>query len=88
MPKNIAGRKVRLFRCQIPPLITSKILNAHIPKDHGWEAEVDSTSTGIWVKTQEGKEHFVPFTNIQHAEFYPEETEEAKKPIKARSQAV
>jgi hypothetical protein len=69
--KSIAGRKVRLFRCQIPPLIGPKILNAHIPKDLGWEAEVDATTTGVVITLANGTEHFVPFTNIQNTELYP-----------------
>lgn len=85
--KSIAGRKVRLFRCQIPPLIGPKILNAHVPKDMGWEAEIDASSTGVLVKMQTGIEHFVPFTNIQNTELYPEE-EVIDKRLKVKSQAV
>lgn len=73
MARSMAGRRVRLFRCQIPPLIGPKILNAHVPKDMGWEAEIDAHVQGIWLITKDGKEHFVPFDNIQSTELYPEE---------------
>lgn len=90
MAKSIAGRKVRLFRCQIPPLIGPKILNAHVPKDMGWEAEIDQSVTGVLVKLANGIEHFVPFTNIQNTELYPEEPVEIeiKRTRQAKSLAV
>lgn len=89
MAKSVAGRKVRLFRCQIPPLIGPKILNAHVPKDMGWEAEVDANVKGVIILLKNGVEHFVPFDNIQSTELYPEEVVEVKAPIKLKkSEAV
>lgn len=73
MAKSMAGRKVRMFRCQIPPQLTQRVQQAHIPQSMGMEAEVDQDVMGVWVKTKEGNEHFIPFTNIQSMELYPEE---------------
>lgn len=90
MAKSVSGRRVRMFRCQIPPLIGPKILNAHVPADMGWEAEINAEGTGIVVKTKEGKEYFVFGANIQNSELYPEEVvvEPVKRLRQVKSEAV
>lgn len=92
MARTIAGRKVRMFRCHIAPLIpgTQKVLNAFMPKDLGWQAEIVDETSGVVVTNQYGADFFVPFTNIQTLELYPEEAEaiELKKPGRPKSQAV
>lgn len=84
MAKSIAGRKVRMFRCERPPLIGGKTLQAHMCETLGWEAEVNEEGTGLIVTTQYGATHFVAFTNIQNTEFYPEAPEASITPLKPR----
>ena len=79
---KISGLCVRLFRCQIDPMIGAKARLAHVPEDNGWSAWVNDTETGVVVDTKKeihGRKilDFVPFTNIQSAQFY--KPEEAKK---------
>lgn len=76
MSKKIAGRKVRMFRCERPPLIGGKTLQAHMVKDLGWDAEVNEEATGLIITTGYGSQHFVAFTNIQNTEFFPDEPKE------------
>ena len=73
MSRKLAGRKVRMFRCERPPLIGGKTLQAHMVKDLGWEAVVNEEATGLFITTQYGAEHFVAFTNIQNTELFPED---------------
>ncbi len=85
---KIGGLRCRLFRCQIDPMIGPKSRLAHIPEDNGWEAWVNDNETGIIVDTKKkyGKDggekvevfDFVPFTNIQAAQFFKPEAK-AKK---------
>lgn len=82
-----------MFRCQIAPLIGPKVLNAYVPKDMGWEAEINSEATGVVVTTKENKEFFIFGSNIQNTELYPEEQVLAFDPPKrlgrpAKSEAV
>lgn len=93
MANSIRGRKVAMFRCQIPPQLTQKIQQAHV----GMDAVVDDTCTGVFVKVPNDKgfdEHFVPFTNIQSIRLHPEDYQEEKFLEKkgpgrpAKSQAV
>lgn len=72
MAQSIAGRKVRMFRCERPPLIGGKTLQAHDVVKLGWDAEVNLEATGLIVTTNYGAKHFVAFTNIQNTEFAPE----------------
>lgn len=84
---KIGGLVVRLFRCQIDPMIGPKSRLAHVPEDNGWDAWVNEQETGIIVDTKKaitvaGKKievlDFVPFTNIQAAQFFKPEVK-AKK---------
>lgn len=84
---SIAGKRVRMFRCQIPPLFGPKPNNAHMPETYGADAYVDETVSGIIVYLENKAQHFVPFTNIQHIELYKEE-QAIVKPTKIKSQAV
>lgn len=78
MTKVMAGRRVRVFRCQVPPLIGPKVLNAHVPKDLGWEAEVNEEATGITIKDKNEKEFFIFGANVIYCELYPEEPKALK----------
>lgn len=94
MAKTVIGRQVRMFRCHIAPLIngTQKVLNAFMPRDLGWKAEIAEGGSGVIVTNQHGADYFVPFTNIQTIELYPEEQAIAYDPPKKlgrpRSEAV
>lgn len=82
--KSIAGRRVRMFRCHVPPLIGGKTQQAHMVEDLHWTAEVNKEATGIIVTTQYGSEHFCAFTNIQNTEFFPEELPSAPMQLKPK----
>lgn len=86
---EIAGLKVRLFRCQIDPMLGAKPRLAFIPSDNDWEAWVNAEETGIIVdrkkpivladKTEINILDFVPFANIQAAQFYKPEAKAKTK---------
>lgn len=68
---KLAGRHVAMFRCMYDPSIGPKPRNAFMPKDFGGSAIVSDYESGLIVTTQDGSEHFVPFTNIQTTRLEP-----------------
>lgn len=86
------GQPVKMFRCQIDPMIGGFPRNAFKPKDLGMEARL-LLPVGIWVKTpktrnHDGGEHIVPFANIQSIELEVSQVVEIKPAKAKRSEAV
>lgn len=68
---SIAGRVVRFIRCHTQPQIGNKPRNAILMKDIGAEGFVNEEATAVVIKHL-GREHVVPFTNIEAFELEPE----------------
>lgn len=71
---KIAGRRVKLFRTQIDPMIGKLARNAFMVKDvlgADTIAEVTENETGIYVKLPDGAEHVVPMANVQSIRLEP-----------------
>ena len=79
--KTVAGRKLRMFRCHIAPLIGPKVLQAHVPKDLNWDAEY-TAQENVLVKTKDGVEFVIHGSNIIMAELYPKYEEDHATPIR------
>ena len=68
---KIANRKVQMFRCDRDPMLTQRARKAHMVEEMGAEAWVNEGETGLFVKTNDGNEHFVPFSNVESLRFAP-----------------
>lgn len=78
------NRKVKMFRCQIDPMVGPIPRNAFTPEQMGMEAEL-RLPVGVWVKVLATKrEHIVPFANIQSIELEKEVVTETTTTTKAR----
>ncbi len=84
---KIANRKVQMFRCDRDPMLTQRARKAHLVEEMGAEAWVNDGETGLFVKTHDGNEHFVPFSNVESLRFSPEpaEAKRVAKPIAVKS---
>lgn len=69
---KLAGRKIKFFRCHIDPSIGPKPKNAFDPKEMLMKA-CEITPIGIYCQTVDGREHIVPWPNIQKIELIQEE---------------
>lgn len=84
---DITGRRIEVFRCYRDPLIGPKPRLAYVPKDMRAEAEIATDSRGpmgIYVKLVDGKEHVVPFANIESFKLEAEEPKLVKEPKKTK----
>lgn len=69
--EEMIGRRVRMFRCHIDPMVGKKPANAFVPKDLDMEAFI--TDMGVNVKVNySGREHLIPWSNIQSTELEPD----------------
>ncbi len=66
---EVANRQVQMFRCYRPPLIGPTPKLAYVPKDSNLEAEL--CEYGLYIKEQNGREHFVPYANIESIRLIP-----------------
>lgn len=66
---TLTSRVVDMFRCYRPPLIGPKPDLAYVPKDKGLHAEL--TTIGIYVRESNGREHIVPYANIESMRLAP-----------------
>jgi len=74
------GQEVIMFRCQIDPMVGPIPKNAFVPAQCGMKAHL-LLPVGVYVKVEKtGREHIVPFANIQSIELAQGETKKAKTP--------
>ncbi len=79
---KLSGRKIKFFRCHIDPSIGPKPRNAFDPKQMLMKV-CEITPIGVYCQTVDGKEHIVPYPNIQKIELIEEVVEE-KTPVLPR----
>lgn len=85
----MGGREVAMFRCHIDPMIGPKPRNAFTPKDSDMRAWISENETGVFVKMNNGQEHFIFSANIQSVRLMPQaEVTDIKRPGRAKSEAV
>lgn len=77
MAINVSNRKVKMARCIVSPAISPKPQLAHVFSQ--MKAEAELTTIGIYVKTYDGREHVIPYTNIEYFELEPTVEEKSKK---------
>lgn len=69
---KLAGRAVKMFRCHIDPMIGPHPRNAFVTETMKFKkCVINDEATGVYVLTDNGREHFVAFTNVQSNELYP-----------------
>lgn len=81
MNTKAAGRKVKMFRTHIDPMVKHKGTPqlAHMCDALNMDAFINDEATGILVLNREkGSEHFIFSANIQSLELYPEERPKLK----------
>lgn len=88
---KLAGKRVKMMRCQFSPVIMGKTMLAHDFDHIGWIAHVNDEGSGVCIQVPESENvkekrvFFVPFTNTPLIEYYdsdPAEESKAKKPTK------
>lgn len=90
---KLAGRKVRMIRTHLTPMLGQKPLLAYMFPEQKWGAVVNDSENGVIVTIPAGhnvkkeEQWFVPFTNIQVVQFENEEPVATKKTEKSQNTA-
>lgn len=82
---NLQNRKIKMFRCYRDPAIEATAKNAFLIGDAQCPIlEAEITQIGVWAKTKRGREHIIPYANIENIMLMEDTQSEDDKPKRGR----